>query len=176
MMGTASSAVEWWCFHVSQNHEDPGRGNTARAPPSPCRCTHRHAEGQPVVLNYAWITQWLAWVFQPKERKKERKKNIHVDSRGNMDRCFKSGRWYFCQVIDVENPSNTLDISKKHHGIANVEKLRFVEIYRLFNIRTLFIVEIIDYVSVRNLLLISNTRHVPNILPNLRQHPCVAPR
>ena len=93
-----------------------------------------------------------------------------------MDRCFKSGRWYFCQVIDVENPSNTLDISKKHHGIANVEKLRFVEIYRLFNIRTLFIVEIIDYVSVRNLLLISNTRHVPNILPNLRQHPCVAPR
>ena len=36
-------------FQAFKNHKYPGRGKTTRAPPSPCRCTHRHAEGQPVV-------------------------------------------------------------------------------------------------------------------------------
>jgi len=45
-----------------------------------------------------------------------------------MGRYFNSGGWYFCQIIDVENPSNAVDILQKHHGIANVEQLLLGEI------------------------------------------------
>jgi len=31
-------------------------------------------------------------------------------TRRNVGRCFNSGGWHFCQIIDVENPSNGLDI------------------------------------------------------------------
>ena len=81
-----------------------------------------------------------------------------------MGLCFNSGGWHFSQIIDVENPSKDLDIYKNTTGSPMSKScvlLKFVYC------STWFIVELLNNVSVRMLLLISNTRHFPNILPNL---------
>ena len=56
---------------------------------------------------------------------------------------------------------------EEHLVIANVEKLRFVEICRLF-----IIVHCWNHRQrlSEDVVALSNTRHFPNILPNLRQH------
>ena len=72
------------------------------------------------------------------------------DTRWNMGQCLNSGGWYFYKIIDVENPSNALDILKNTSWSPMSKScvlLRFVDC------SSLFIVEIIDNVWARMLLL-----------------------
>ena len=88
--------------------------------------TYPFASGIMVILPD--LEEYLVLVLNTCEGMCEIWKNIWKMSRGNMGRCFNTGGWYFCQIIDVEIPSNALDILKKHHGIANFEQLRLGEI------------------------------------------------
>ena len=86
------------------------------------------------------------------------------DTRWNMGQYLNSGGWYFYKIIDVENPSNALDILK-NTSWSPISKscvlLRFVDC------SSLFIVEIIDNVWVRMLLLFQ----IPDIFRIFFQSP-----
>jgi len=86
------------------------------------------------------------------------------DTRWNMGQYLNSGGWYFYKIIDVENPSNALDILKNTSWSPMSKScvlLRFVDC------SSLFIVEIIDNVWVRMLLLFQ----IPDIFRIFFQSP-----